>query len=258
MKKRLLLIIMTLLPIVAKAYNAYINGIYYNFSGTEATVTYKNTSYNSYSGTVAIPESVIYNGTTYSVTTIDSYAFYNCSGLTSITIPASLNKVMLKAFEGCTSLSKVIVKDIAAWCGIIYDGGDASSNINIPLYYAHHLYSDENTEITEVIIPEGVKRIEARAFRDAKFITSVTIPSSVTYIGREAFRGMHNLTSINIPQTITSIEPYTFQDCQALPNISIPNGVTTIGYHAFRKCFALTSITIPNSVENIGECAFHS
>ncbi len=302
MKKQIIFFILMLLSVVVKAYDAYIDGIYYNLSENEATVTYKNTSYNSYSGDIVIPSSIVYNDSTYAVTNIGSRAFYycnslasvtigsnvttiggyafqscssltainisnsitnigeyafsGCTSLTSITIPTSLKKVMTGAFENCSSLSKVIVKDIAAWCGIIYDGGGAFSNINIPLFYAHHLYSDENTEITEVNIPEGVTRIEARAFRDAKFITSITIPSSVTYIGREAFRGMHSLTSINIPQTITSIEPYTFQDCQALPNISIPNGVKDIGYHAFRKCIALTSITIPNSVVSIGECTF--
>ena len=235
------------------AYDAYIgNGIYYNFSGNEAIVTSGD---YEYSGNVVIPESVTYNGRTYSVTTIDSYAFYNCSGMTSIKIPSSLKRVKIGAFYGCTSLSKIIVTDIAAWCGIIYEGNSYTRD-DYPLHQAEHLYSDEYTEITDVVIPEGVTRIEPLAFRDARYITSVTIPNSVTYIGREAFRGMHILTSINIPQTITTIEPYTFQDCRALSNISIPYGVTSIGSHAFRECLALTSITIPQSVTSIGESAF--
>lgn len=255
-RKSLLLLLLAILTSTAvHAYDAYIgNGIYYNFSGNEAIVTSGD---YEYSGDVVIPESVTYNGRTYRVTTIDSYAFCNCSGMTSIAIPATLKMVGANAFSGCISLTKVIVKDIAAWCGIIYDGGSAFSNENIPLFYAHHLYSDANTEITEVTIPEGVTRIEARAFRDAKFITSVTIPNSVTYIGREAFRGMHRLTSINIPQSITTIEPYTFQDCRAMSNISIPYGVTSIGFHAFRECLALTSITIPESISTIDYCAFY-
>ena len=63
---------------LASAYNAQKNGIYYNFSGNEAIVTYKDTNYGSYSGTVVIPASVTYNGKTYSVTSIGGGAFSNC------------------------------------------------------------------------------------------------------------------------------------------------------------------------------------
>ncbi|MBO4641669.1 MAG: leucine-rich repeat protein [Bacteroidaceae bacterium] len=188
------------------------------------------------------------------VTSIDLNSFASCNKMTSITIPASVKRVMTGAFSGCTSLSKVIVSDIAAWCGITYDGDDY--NGDFPLGRAFHLYSDENTEITEVVIPDGVERIEARAFRDAKYITSVTIPSSVTYIGPEAFRGMHSLSSVNIPQGITSIESLTFNNCISLVTVTIPTSVTNIGSFAFMECFNLTSIIIPENVTKIEENAF--
>ena len=98
MKRKLLLLLVALLPMAANAFDAYIDGIYYNFFGNEATVTpgdYK------YSGDVVLPESVIYNGQNYRVTTIDSYSFYECSGLISITIPTTLKMVGANAFEGC-------------------------------------------------------------------------------------------------------------------------------------------------------------
>ena len=174
-----------------------------------------------------------------SVTTIGISAFNGCSRLVAISIPSNLTWVKTGAFRKCTSLAKIIVTDIAAWCGITYDGSDYG---DFPLYYAQHLYSDENTEITNVVIPEDVQRIEARAFRDAKYVTSVTIPQSVTFIGQEAFRGMHRLTSINIPRGVTSIEPYTFQDCESLASVILPEGVTSIGDNAFAKCCDLADV----------------
>ena len=92
MKKQLLLLFLALLPLFASAYDAEIDGIYYNFSGGKASVTYRDLYNNSYSGSVSIPSSVSYNGKTYSVTSIGVYAFYDCKGLTSIDIPNSVTR----------------------------------------------------------------------------------------------------------------------------------------------------------------------
>ena len=158
------------------------------------------------------------------------------------------------AFFGCTSLSKVIVTDIAAWCGITYEGDDY--NGDFPLGIAHHLYSDEDTEITEIIIPEGVTHISARAFRDAKHVTSITIPNSVTTIDYEAFCGMHKLSSIHFPSSLIRIADKALHDCHSLVSVVIPNSVTTIGSWAFRSCSNLPSVIIPSRVTSIGEEAF--
>ena len=115
-------------------------------------------------------------------------AFMGCSGLTSIEIPSSVTSIGSEAFSGCRGLNKVIVKDIAAWCNISF-----SDN---PLSYAHHLYSDENTEITNLIIPSGVTSIRGGLFSNCSGLTSIVIPSSVTNIGSSAFSGCSNLTSV--------------------------------------------------------------
>jgi len=191
------------------------------------------------------------------LTTIGNNAFDGCSSLTSIAIPSSLKWVKTESFKNCTSLSKVIVPDIAAWCGIIYEGIDAWAPLgNFPLGYAQHLYSDENTEITEVVIPEGVTRIEPLAFRDAKYVTSVTIPNSVTFIGEQAFAGMHRLSSIIIPQNVTTIEPFTFWDCQALTSVTIPEGVVTLANNVFRDCTSLESVSLPESLKHLAGHSF--
>ena len=95
--KLALLALAAMLPQLASAHVFEVGGIYYNINGNEATVTYRGSSYdaysNEYTGAVNIPSSVTYNGTTYSVTTIGNWAFSDCTGLTSVTIPGSVTTI---------------------------------------------------------------------------------------------------------------------------------------------------------------------
>ena len=254
--------------------------IYYNYinEGTELAVTFCGDTYDSYgreyTEIVVIPEEVTFMNRTRKVTSIGENAFRDCFTLYYVTIPNSVTSIGKDAFSGCTGLKKVIVQDIAAWCGISF----GSENAN-PLYYAHHLYSDENAEITNLVIPNSVTSIGDWAFSRCSGLTSVTIPNSVTSIGdytfyvcsgltsvtignsvtsigNGAFAGCSGLTSITIPNSVTSIGSGAFSGCSGLTSVTIPNSVTSIGNYAFSSCSGLTSVTIPNSVTSIGSCAF--
>lgn len=109
MRKSILIFLFALLGVLsARAYDFEVDGIYYNhISGTDqVAVTY---NYNSYSGSVVIPSTVTYDGTTYTVTSIGSSAFEGCSGLTSVTIPESVTSIGYSAFEDCRGLRSVTI-----------------------------------------------------------------------------------------------------------------------------------------------------
>ena len=105
--------------------------IYYKWANnnTELAVSYRG-SYgsdysNEYSGNVVIPSSVVYNGNTYSVTSIGNSAFYECSGLTSVTIPNSVTEISDDAFYLCSGLTSVTIPN-----SVTYIGRDAFCGCN--------------------------------------------------------------------------------------------------------------------------------
>ena len=224
MKKQLLLFVMMVLPFMASAHDIEVKNaddvtIYYNYinNGTELEVTFRGSSYDSYSGeyqgNVVIPEEVTYMNRTLKVTSIGDDAFMFCEGLTSVTIPNSVTSIEKCAFYGCYGL-------------------------------------------TSIAIPNSVTSIGNFAFYFCYGLTSVTIGNSVTSIGESAFDGCSGLTSVTIPNSVTSIGNYAFHGCFTLTSITIGNSVTSIGSSAFCNCSGLTSITIGNSVTSIGDGAF--
>ncbi|MDR1643035.1 MAG: leucine-rich repeat protein [Clostridiales bacterium] len=113
-----------------------------------------------------------------------------------------------------------------------------------------------STNVKNVIIPNSVDQIGARAFLDCKQLESVSIPNSVTYLGDNAFGGCSALKSIVLPNSITIIREWTFAGCFNMESITIPDSVTSIGEHAFYGNDSLKSIVIPNGVTSLGAQMF--
>ncbi|WP_279162853.1 leucine-rich repeat domain-containing protein [Muribaculum intestinale] len=262
----------------ALAYNFKSDGLYYNIlSETDRTVEvtyYRNDGYGSYYndayGDIEIPSKLIYDRKTYKVTSIGKYAFYKCSGLTSVTIPNSVTSIGISAFYNCSGLTSVTIGNSVTSIGnsafsncsglisIIVDESNPSFSSIEGILYNNDATTLIYCPITKktVTIPNSVTSIGYSAFSGCSGLTSVTIPNSVTSIGERAFSGCSGLTSVTIGNSVTSIGYYAFDGCYGLTSVTIPNSVTTIVQSAFSNCRGLTSVTIGNSVTSIGKYAF--
>ena len=147
--KSLLAIACLLCSIAVYAHDFEVDGIYYNkLSSTKVEVSCRGNYYddynNEYAGAVVIPASITYNGTTYSVTSIDDHAFSGCTGLTSVTIGNSVTSIGQLAFSGCTGLTELTIPNSVTSIGV-----------------AAFAYC---TVLTEVTIPNSVTSIGNSAF----------------------------------------------------------------------------------------------
>ena len=207
----------------------------------------KNYTYSDYKTSKTSPYYVLTYNSAYSagqelvipnsVTSIGSFAFRDCSSLTSIVIPDSVTSIGGFAFYDCSSLTSIEIPD-------------SVTSIDDYAFYGC-------SSLTSVKLPDSVTSIGSCAFRYCSSLTSIDIPDSVTSIGDYAFYYCRSLTSIEIPDSVTSIGEYAFQYCSSLTSIVIPNRVTSIGEWAFSDCSSLTSVVIGNSVTSIGERAFY-
>ncbi len=240
-------------------------------------------NYTKPTGAMEIPATVVSGSVTYTVTIIENYAFYGCSGLTSVTIPNTVTTIGDSAFVECTSLNSFNIPSSVteigsdpfwhtAWennqpegivlykdnCCLGFTWPRPSGDLNFAqgtrLICSEAFYG--NYGLTSVTIPGSVTSIGGSAFENCTGLTSVTLGEGVTSINSLSFAACTGLISVNIPNTVTSIGNGAFYGCSELTEVTISNSVTSIEESTFYGCSGLTSVTIPNSVTSIGSEAF--
>ena len=212
------------------------------------------------------------------ITSIRSWAFNNCFGLTSISIPGSVATIGGNAFSYCTGLTSAIINDGVTRIGnYAFEGCTSLSTVVVPNSVTHIGYKAFSSVFnivykgTSTGSPWGARCVNG--FVDGNFVYedetkttllgcntttsgAISIPSSVTSIGKSAFQDCAGVTAIAIPNSVTSVGERAFSNCTGLTTIVIPDGVASIENSTFDGCKNLESITIPNSVTSIGEYAF--
>lgn len=148
-----------------------------------------------------------------------------------------------------------------------YDGPDLPHKVEIPAVMHDRkvagisemaFYSLSN--ITEVVIPEGITVIDDMAFAECRQLTSITIPASVEKLGVAAFKGCISLKSITFQagSKLTAIPTAAFMHCSAMESLTVPGYIATVGDSAFQGCESLKSIVIEEGVKSIGNQAFQN
>ena len=264
----------------AAAYDFESAGIYYNITGNNTVeVTYSDRDYNTYSGSISVPETVTNNGTEYSVTTIgvsafkgsavtsvsmpesitsiDYDAFYECENLESVTLPESLTTLGSDAFSYCKNLESVTLPEsLTTLEGEVFRGCQSLKIVKIPSKVTaipDHCF-EGCSSLESVTIPEGVTDIGAYAFSCCN-LNALTLPESLEAIGSIAFDGNRSLKSVNIPAKVKTIESYAFASC-GLTDLVIQEGVQVIEEYTFINN-SLKNLTLPSTITSIGKSVFY-
>ena len=216
----------------------------------------KPAAVDAISGAVDIPTSVPDNGVTLSVVEIAEEAFYQCTGLTGVTIPNSVTSIKGSAFAS-TGLTTITIPGGVTTIGtFVFDQCDKLKRIEVAAASTTFtsvdgvLFSADRSTLVycpngrsgTYAVPDGVTTIGATAFAHCVLLEDVSLPAGVTRIGASAFQDCNHLKAFTLPQGVEEIGDYAFGMCQKLTEILIPQSVTELGVRAFAGCMGLSKV----------------
>ena len=226
--------------------------------------------------------------------TLPQNAFYGCSSLEKITLPAGITRINARVFAGCTSLTDVVFNgNITSIDAFAFKQCTSLKRINLGNYVESIGIGafQECSSLYNMELPRYLKSLGNEAFKGCSSLESVTLPtdSGFTQIEYGTFAECTSLKEIVFPDNIkvistsgpygyykqystmggctslkravlpnglTSIQPYLFYGCSSLTDVEIGPNVTSIGEGAFQDCSSLSTITLPGTVTSIGYDCF--
>lgn len=294
--RRLVLVVGLVVQSTLLNASTLIDGLYYDLdtSSRTATVTYQTMETDNYASlpaSVKIPETVTYNGVTFTVTKIADSAFGYCKSMEEISIPGTVTEVGTTSyfyrdlpFHDCTSLKKVRFEDgkqsislgaygsnaeysrgLFASCpleevyigrNVIYDKYDSSLNSFAyhPEYYGYSAFYNQ-PKLAKVTFSSTVTEIPEYLFYKNIAMTLTDLPKVKT-IGKSAFEGCSKLTTLNFGQDLMTVDDRAFYNCTNVTKLTFPDAITTIGDEAFYNCSSITEVTVGSKLQSIGASAF--
>ena len=251
--------------ISVKSNQAYLNnGIYYILNCQEKTAlvskTWEGSKYKKYSGDIVIPDTVHYYEDKYAVTAIRNDGFYNCSDLTSVTLPEGITSLGENCFYNCGKLTSVTLSEGITSLGknCFYKCSKLTS-VTLPkniTSLGDSCFKDCSS-LTNITLPKGVTSLGKFCFYNCSRLTSITLPDGVTSLGGCCFANCSRLTSIVLPDSMTSLAAWGgFMNCSSLTSITLPKGITAVSTKSFYGCSSLTSITLPESITYLDHSSF--
>ena len=277
-------------------YNDTVTNLTYTYVTIGLTASVKATVAAAVPANVTIPNTIVIDSQTYTVTSLADNAFFNVNTLTKITLPSGVTSIGFSAFQSATYLSSITLPS-----GLISIGSNAfQSAINLTsltfpaslssIGFSAFVYttrltqysvdvnnnyfsSDSNGVLfdkpqtrlidypigntrTSYTVPNTVTTIGNSPFYYATKLKKVTIQSGVTSVGNGLFYGATSLTEVNLPAGLKNIGSSMFYGATSLSGIIIPDSVTSIGAGAFQNASALTNIILPDGLVSIEGAAF--
>lgn len=189
----------------------------------------------TYTGSLTVPASVVYQGIELKVAALDERIFHGSTALESVEIIAPVDCLPPYSFNDCTALTTVKLPESITSIGT---------------------YAFAYSALTSMQLPETVSLLGERCFFQCNKLESVNLPQALETVSDYTFSYCTALKSISFGKSVNNFGSHVFQNCQALESVTLPASITEIPASTFSNCSVLKNVELPEAVEKIGNSAF--